>query len=107
VGVPHEPDHIVAEQHGGKTSRENLAFACYHCNRYKGTNLASIDPESGQPAFLFQPRRDKWSDHFRIEGARIVPVTATGRATAVLLRLNDPDRIESRQLLGLAGRYPI
>ena len=33
VGAPHEPDHIVAEQHGGQTTVENLAYACYHCNR--------------------------------------------------------------------------
>ena len=37
---PHEPDHITAEQHGGPTSGENLAFACYHCNRLKGPNIA-------------------------------------------------------------------
>ncbi|MEK7685098.1 MAG: HNH endonuclease signature motif containing protein [Verrucomicrobiota bacterium] len=107
AGVPHEPDHIVAEQHGGQTAAENLAFACYHCNRHKGTNLASVDPESGQPVFLFHPRRDKWSDHFRIEGAWIVPLTPTGRATAALLKFDTPERLESRRLLARAGRYPV
>ena len=35
VGAPHEPYHIVTEQHGGQTTAENLAYSCYHCNRYK------------------------------------------------------------------------
>ena len=32
---PHEPDHIIAEQHGGHTELANLALACFHCNRRK------------------------------------------------------------------------
>src|SRR4051812_21961013 len=80
--VPHEPDHIIAEQHGGQTVSENLALACWRCNRYKGTNLASIDPQSGAREFLFDPRRDRWADHFGLEVARIVGISAKGRATA-------------------------
>ena len=106
VWAPHEPDHIIAEQHGGRTAAENLAYACFHCNRHKGTNLASVDPESGQPVFLFQPRRDVWSDHFQIDGARIIGLTATGRTTSALLKFNAPERLESRRLLVLARRYP-
>jgi len=106
VYAPHEPDHIIAEQHGGPTTAENLAYACYHCNRYKGANLASVDPESGQPVFLSQPRRDTWADHFRIEGAIIVGLTAMGRTTSALLRFNTPERLESRRLLILAQWYP-
>lgn len=45
---PHEADHIVADQHGGETSSENLAFACFQCNRDKGPNIASLDPEDRQ-----------------------------------------------------------
>ena len=107
VGVPHEPDHIVAEQHRGQTSLDNLAFACFHCNRHKGTNLASIDPETGRPALLFHPRRDVWSDHFRIDGALITPLTPSGRATAALLKFNTAERLESRNTLVQAGRYPV
>ena len=106
VWAPHEPDHIIAEQHGGRTAAENLAYACFHCNRHKGTNLASVDPESGQPVFLFQPRRNVWSDHFQIDGARIIGLTAAGRTTSALLKFNAPERLESRRLLVLARRYP-
>ncbi len=107
VLVPHEPDHIIAEQHGGTTSAENLALACYQCNRHKGTNLASIDLDTGQPAFLFHPRRDRWMDHFRLEDARIVPLTAAARATAALLKFNSATRLRLRETLVLAGRFPV
>jgi len=106
VGAPHEPDHIVAEQHGGKTTAQNLAYACYQCNRYKGSNLASVDPESGQPVFLFHPRRDTWADHFQINGALIIGLTPVGRTTSALLKFNAPERLESRRSLLLAQRYP-
>ncbi|MCB0064451.1 MAG: HNH endonuclease [Caldilineaceae bacterium] len=104
--LPHECDHIIAEQHGGKTEAENLAFACIHCNRKKGPNLASIDPETGQVVTLFNPRIHSWSKHFRIQEATIVPLTATGRATTNLLGLNAADRLLSRENLVQIGRYP-
>jgi 5-methylcytosine-specific restriction endonuclease McrA len=62
----HEPDHIVATQHGGLTTLENLALACAHCNRCKGANLSSVDPDSNQVVALFNPRVDGWFDHFRL-----------------------------------------
>jgi hypothetical protein len=103
---PHEVDHIDATQHGGSTVTENLAVACFDCNRHKGTNLASLDPETGQRVFLFHPRHDKWSEHFRLVGARIIGFTAAGRATVSLLQLNLPDRILVRTQLQRANRYP-
>ncbi|HXT34440.1 MAG TPA: HNH endonuclease signature motif containing protein [Chloroflexota bacterium] len=39
--VPHEPDHILGEQHGGTTALENLAYACLRCNRLKGPHIAT------------------------------------------------------------------
>ena len=44
----HEPDHIVPRQHGGETEEDNLALACLRCNRYKGPNLGSLDPQTGR-----------------------------------------------------------
>jgi 5-methylcytosine-specific restriction endonuclease McrA len=43
-----EMEHIVSEKHGGTTALENLALACPYCNRAKGTDLGSIDPETNQ-----------------------------------------------------------
>jgi hypothetical protein len=52
---------------------------------------------------LFNPRQDRWSDHFRLSGERIEPRTATGRATARLHRFNHADRLEERRLFTEAG----
>jgi len=52
---------------------------------------------------LFNPRRDRWAAHFRIENAVIVPLSSIGRVTTATLRLNDPNLIEARKLLLFAG----
>ena len=43
--VAHEIDHVIAEKHGGQTDKDNLALACTLFNKYKGSDLAFIDPE--------------------------------------------------------------
>lgn len=103
----HEIDHIVALKHGGATNPDNLALACLFCNRYKGADLTSIDPASGMTVALFNPRLHRWEDHFELIGARIVGRTATGRATARLLRFNEPLRVLERQALIENGRFPL
>ena len=45
--VPFPIDHIVARQHGGSTTRDNLAVSCLHDNTHKGPNIAGIDPLTG------------------------------------------------------------
>jgi len=104
--ISHECDHIIAEQHGGETESENLAFACMHCNRKKGANIASIDPETRQLAPLFNQRTHVWHEHFNIHQAEIKPLTPIGRATVYLLGLNDQERVRSRANLVDIGRYP-
>jgi 5-methylcytosine-specific restriction endonuclease McrA len=68
VRVPFQIDHIIAEQHGGRTDSENLAIACLRCNKRKGPNLAGVSPDSGEIVRLFNPRKDNWADHFRWDG---------------------------------------
>jgi hypothetical protein len=106
VLLPHQPDHIIAEQHGGETTPDNLALACIHCNRHKGANIASLDPDTGQLTSLFNPRTQVWADHFALIGAQIIPQTPVGRVTVRLLRLNDLQRLRVRQALVEAGTYP-
>lgn len=103
--APHWLDHIIAEKHGGKTEADNLANSCIVCNQKKGSDLTSIDPESGQIVALFNPRRDRWRDHFELRGGKIEPLTPTGRATARLLGLNDPARTEERVQLVAVGVF--
>jgi hypothetical protein len=101
-----EVEHIVAEKHGGATNEDNLALACPYCNRFKGTDLGSIDPETGQLTPFFNPRMQQWKEHFRIEEAKILPLTPEGRVTVEILQFNHPDRILERQRLIEVGKYP-
>jgi hypothetical protein len=101
-----ECEHIVAEKHGGATAADNLALACPFCNRFKGTDLDSLDPDTGQLTAFFHPRNHQWGDHFRLEGARIVPLTPEGRVTVLIFQLNHPDRIAEREPLIQLGMYP-
>lgn len=105
--LPHELDHIIASQHGGQTTLQNLALACWDCNHVKGPNLASVDPLNGEIVILFDPRQDHWAEHFRLDGARIAGLTAKGRATTFLLQFNAPERVRQRTDLQAIGRYPL
>ena len=102
----HEVDHIIARKHGGQTAAENLALACLPCNRHKDSDLTTFDPVSNEIVALFNPRSQTWADHFSLESAHIVGITATGRATGFLLKLNAPARLLERQALIPQGRYP-
>lgn len=104
--LPHEPDHVIAEKHGGRTAVGNLALACFDCNRFKGSDIASLDPVTKKLVPLFSPRTDVWEDHFHVRGGKILGRTPVGRATERLLKLNLPVRVEIRALLARAGRYP-
>ena len=103
---PHEPDHLIAYKHGGETTSDNLALSCFDCNRFKGSDIASIDPITGKLVALFNPRLQIWSEHFRLKGGEIVPLTAAGRATERLLRLNLQSRLEVLAELAADGFYP-
>jgi len=102
---PHEPDHVIAAKHGGESTIDNLALACFDCNRFKGSDIASIDPDSHILTHLFNPRTQEWNEHFSIAGGIIKPLTAIGRVTEYLLRLNLESRVEVRQILANVGRY--
>ena len=92
-------EHCIAKQHRGDDDPGNLALACDRCNLYKGPNLTAIDPTSGEIATLFHPRRERWEDHFSLQGAIIVGLTSSGRATIQLLRMNAPRRLHLRRVL--------
>jgi hypothetical protein len=99
-----EPDdfhveHVIARKHGGGNGPDNLAWACIFCNLYKGPNLASIDPDTHELTALFNPRQHHWTDHFRIEGSRIIGLTAIGRTTVWLLEMNSEIMVSLRASL--------
>ncbi|MBZ4193653.1 MAG: HNH endonuclease [Candidatus Contendobacter sp.] len=102
--LPHQVDHVIPEKHGGSTEAANCALACILCNRHKGSDLASINPLTGQITPLFNPRQHHWIAHFSLaEDGVLVSSTPEGRTTIQLLQLNLPERIEERKLLREAG----
>ena len=92
----HHVDHVIAQQHGGSTTRDNLAYSCAVCNRHKGSNIASVAVDTGRVVPLFNPRTQVWSEHFACRGGRIEPLTETGRVTERLLQFNKLIRINER-----------
>ena len=89
--LPFQIDHVFAEKHGGQTVERNLALARPHCNRFRGPNIAGLDPDSGQPIRLFHPRTDVWTEHFEFDGPRIIGRTPIGRVTVHVLAMNADD----------------
>ena len=100
VGTEFEIDHIVPESFGGRTEEENLWLACPTCNGHKSNRIAAADPATGEVVRLFDPRRQRWSEHFiwTASGDEIIGITPTGRATAEALQLNRPVLVYARWL---------
>ncbi len=81
-------------------------MACNRCNASKGPNVAGIDGATGGVVALFHPRRDVWAEHFKFAGPRIVGLSAIGRATVSVLKMNDERRVELRAELLVRGELP-
>jgi hypothetical protein len=88
-------EHVVARQHGGNDEESDLCLSCHWCNFHKGPNIATI--VDGQLIPLFNPRLDRWHDHFEVASDKIMGLTAVGRGTVLLLKMNDSDRRELRR----------
>lgn len=101
VLATHQIDHVIAEKHDGATVLENLALSCSLCNQAKGSDIASIDPESGETVRLYHPRKDNWGEHFLfdVESGMIQPLTAIGRVTVKLLRVNRVEYLPVRKII--------
>jgi hypothetical protein len=76
------------------------------CNRRKGSDIGSLDPVSGTLVPLFHPRIQTWSEHFQLDGVRIIGLTAEGRTTVAFLQLNAVERLMERAAWMRTGRYP-
>nr|WP_154640205.1 HNH endonuclease signature motif containing protein [Lewinella sp. W8] len=100
-------DHIISEKQGGATVFSNLALACRLCNLSKGSSIAAYRIPEDELVRLFNPRRDKWSEHFLLRpDGFILPKTPVGEGTIKVLNLNDINRAEVRSVLlarGLLG----
>ena len=103
-----ELDHIFPTARGGTNDLDNLALACPACNLFKSNFLTGFDAETQTETPLFDPRRDRWHDHFRpnTKNGRLEAVTPTGRATVSRLQMNHPDQIEARLLWMRLNLFP-
>lgn len=91
-------EHVFPASHGGSDDLSNLALSCPACNRFKGPNLAAVDPETGRVVRLFSPREDDCAERFAADGGVVAGRTPTGRATVRLLRMNDADAVARRAM---------
>jgi hypothetical protein len=89
-------EHIQARQHIQDDSSDNLALAYPDCNRHKGPNLTTLDPNTREVVLLYHPRKDDWNEHFVLDGYYIRGITQTGIATENLLKFNSDERVEMR-----------
>jgi HNH endonuclease len=101
-------DHIIPESLDGTSEIENLAYACFLCNRLKSNKLKSFDTISQKWNPLYNPRIDVWDEHFAWseDATNILGTTTIGRCTVKELKLNRDKLIEYRNCLILFGTHP-
>lgn len=98
-------EHVIARQHHGADDPSNLCLACDRCNLHKGPNLTGVDQQTQEIVPLFHPRRDVWSEHFQLRGARIIGRTSKGQVTVDLLQMNSIKRVVLRKHLLAEGKF--
>lgn len=108
LGMPLDVEHLIPEAAGGPTTRDNLWLACSRCNDFKGDRLEAVDSQTGEQVAWYDPRRQRWGDHFEwtADGAHIRGRTAVGRATVEGLHLNNDFIVIARRFWVEAGRWP-
>lgn len=101
-------EHIIPASRGGKTILDNLALACPGCNAHKYIKTEVPDPIDRTLVPLYNPRTQKWQDHFRWneESTRIIGLTPIGRATVDTLQMNRPGVMNIRRILFITGLHP-
>jgi 5-methylcytosine-specific restriction endonuclease McrA len=101
-------EHLDPDGEEGGETLGNLAFSCQGCNNHKYTKTTGLDLRSGQAVSLYNPRRDRWSEHFAWseDCTVIVGLTPIGRATVDTLQLNRSGLVNLRRILFAAGEHP-
>lgn len=102
-----EIDHIYPGGTGGSEDDRNLAMGCRSCNLYKSDDTMGQDPVTSEATRLFNPRLDRWEDHFCVEPENFIAgVSPIGRTTAVKLRLNSPKQLAARTQWRILKLFP-
>lgn len=105
---PFEVEHIIPLCKGGEDTQVNLALACRSCNLRKGTRINGIDLDSNSQVRFFDPRQDRWNEHFQIdtELGVILGTTSIGKVTVNNLEMNSPSQVAARQLWIRLNLFP-
>lgn len=103
-----EMEHLLPTAHGGGDEEANLWLACRLCNGFKSDQTDGLDPVTGRRVPLFNPRRQRWSDHFgwSRDGTQVLGKSACGRATVIALQLNNAIAVTVRTHWVAAGWHP-
>jgi hypothetical protein len=107
-GSKMQMDHLQPYSAGGATNEFNLWLACVDCNSARSNRIAGVDPVEMSIAALFNPRDNRWTDHFEWAegGIFIVGRTPIGRATVAALNLNREHLVSSRAEWIRVGWHP-
>ncbi|EAW39004.1 HNH endonuclease [Lyngbya sp. PCC 8106] len=107
-GIPMTYDHILPRSKGGETIFDNVCLACRTCNEFKSDITEAIDPLTGETVFLFNPRKQQWSEHFQwsYDGIRVEGLTSRGRGTIIALRMNNSVILVARRRWVMNGWHP-
>ena len=104
------PQLTPVPERSGPDHLDNFAWCCPFCNGRKGQQLTHRI--GGQLHRLFDPRTDRWPEHFIFihEYLHIVGLTAVGQATVEALGINRAQPLYGplaiRHLRRLRGQYP-
>jgi HNH endonuclease len=108
MGMQMEIDHLQPLALDGTSDEENLWLACPQCNRAKGVQTTAIDPDTGRSVALFNPRNQRWAEHFvwQENGLYVAGISPIGRATVPALRMNNEWVLRARLVWIRAGIHP-
>jgi HNH endonuclease len=94
-----ELEHAHPQSQQGSDEDSNLALARRACNLHKSDHVTGDDPATQSPVPLFNPRRDRWEEHFQVQATgEILGLTPIGRATVARLQMNTAVQLEARRL---------
>lgn len=107
-GIAMAFDHIHPRSKRGETSFENVCLACRSCNEYKSDITEAQDPLTGEIVPLFNPRIQKWNNHFcwSADSTRVEGKTAIGRVRVIVLQMNNSAIVAARRRWASAGWHP-
>lgn len=103
-----EIEHLFPRGLGGETVEENLWLACRECNSHKAMKIRARDPLTKKLVKLFNPRGQKWHQHFDFgeDFTRVIGLTVCGRATVESLKMNTDWQTNARRAWITTGKFP-